>query len=606
MGKRGQITLFLIVGLVLIMTLGVMIYLSLNVNRGVNEDSADANMAASDLDQVKNYVDNCVKQTSLEGLSLIGRQAGYASLPSTIKFYDTGYWFLDQINIQPSLDETRRELEKYVNLNLPKCVNSSYLAERGFDIKSGKPNTTAYFNFEDVSIVVKYPIDVTKSSSVRNYEEFSVNLNIHYRKIFELASQIINKQLDTAFNFSDPLLAVNKFGFDISYKHPDTETIVYTIRDYSDDEDARNFAFSFASRFKRSSLTRTLVLQNNSNTIPTVFANIVYSVDRMAELYIMPGVTMSKNGSSVDAITVQQFYPKNITRLNVPMHELADDSVTLGEKTWKIRYPVYQFEPTGMRFNTPQRLVLYWDEARNPHKDKLGIIYDDGTGPRPLQSKVNYEEHYVYTDIPGFSNYTIADCGDLEATTVSATAKISSSAGCWLKMIIIIVIIIIIIILTWGAGSVLLAPATGAAAATGTASVGLTFGTAWTAGLAATGFTGAAGIAGAGAAGIFVAAGTALTTAAVVAGAVVGGAYIGNSMMFTSEKDTISFTPLCDQTVTITSEFTGDKGSGECMPEGDRELGGGTPFAVTAVVKKCKKWGFACGSCEQKCETKYK
>ena len=447
-----------------------------------------------------------------------------------------------------------------------------------YDIKKGYPKTFVSINLDDVSIVVKYPIETKKGNMVKKYDEFNVLIKLHYRKIFELASQIINRQLDTDFNFSDPLLNVNKFGFDVNFHPSDNDTIVYKIKDYSLNADAKDFVFSFASGFRHSNLKRTLELQENSKVVPTVMANIVYSIDRMAQLYVMPGVTMSINGSSADSITVQQFYPDTIIRDNVTISENADDSVTTGNHTWNLTYPVYEFEPTGMRFNNPQRLVIYWDEARIPHQGEMGIIYDEGDGPRPLPSKANYEKHYVYTDIPGFSRYTAADCGVQTLHPASTTAEIKANTGCWTKLIVIVVIIVIVTILTWGA-------ATGFVTVIGTGGVGVGgAGAAIAGGIATTAtYVGAA-----------VSFMSYYTLAAIVGGAIVGGGYISNDLLFSSQQDSIVFAPLCDQDITIQSTFTGDEGSGECTPEGTIRVRGGYPISVHATVKKCKKMYLCC------------
>ena len=100
MGEKGQISIFIILGLILIFTVTAMLYLSARDVK--NNPNTDQNQK-SESQQIQNYIDNCVKKTSLDGLLLIGKRAGYITPPDIIKFQDTSFWFLDQINIQPSV-----------------------------------------------------------------------------------------------------------------------------------------------------------------------------------------------------------------------------------------------------------------------------------------------------------------------------------------------------------------------------------------------------------------------------------------------------------------------------------------------------------------------
>jgi len=187
---------------------------------------------------------------------------------------------------------------------------------------------------------------------------------------------------------------------------------------------------------------------------------------------------LNLNDESIPEITIQQRYPENVTRENVPFQENLDDSVEYEDLTWNLSYPIYHFEPTGMRFNTPQRLVLYWDENNIPHEGNMGILFTEGDGWRPLPSKTDYENHYVYTDIPGFSEFTAADCGKQNKKSVSTSAKINPGAGCigkLIAMIILIAIITAIIILSAGAASPITVGMTAAAEAA--AAEGATAGT---------------------------------------------------------------------------------------------------------------------------------
>ncbi len=562
--KRGQVSPFLIMGLVLVVLAAVVVLVvSVTTEKKAAEQAAGAAELAAEAQEIETFITLCVRRTAYEGLELLGRQGGYLAVPRLIRLQGTASWHLDQVNIQPALNQTLQRLETHINNNLESCTALERFRAQGFDISAQSPKSAVFYTPDSVSIDVRYPVQVRKEGYEKSFEQFHANLDVRFRRMFELASQIVNRQLDPAFRFSAPLELVDAGDFAVSYQRVDNETLLYTITDPTRLEEGQRFSFTFASRFRPSGLKRSVALQRNSHIVATVLPLIVYSLDRMAQLNIFPGATMALDNDKVEAITVQQFYPDNATRSDVPFHELADNSVTYGDLTWVLTYPVYRFEPTGMRFSSPQRLVLYWDNDRVPAKGKMGILYREGSGEaagawRPLPARADYGQHFVYTDIPGFSEFTPVDCEEQPEKDTSATAEIDPGGKCWAIFIVAVIVIIILLYLI-GPFIVFLKGAIGA-----------------------------------------------LFTAVVVTSvAVVGGAFTSSQLAYSAGEDSVTFTPTCDQQLEIREELS--NGQGMCVPSGTVDVTGGTPQPIQAQLQKCTgARKYFCGKCSLTCSTKYK
>ena len=63
--KRGQITIFIILGIVIVISVGLFLTINKIEFKPVTYDT-----------KVKDYVTNCLKQVSDEGIYLIGKQGG--------------------------------------------------------------------------------------------------------------------------------------------------------------------------------------------------------------------------------------------------------------------------------------------------------------------------------------------------------------------------------------------------------------------------------------------------------------------------------------------------------------------------------------------------
>ena len=74
--KRGQITIFIIIGIVLLLTVALFLFL-----RSAIVERAPARVAVeeipTELDPVRAYVQDCLKDTLLDGFNILGARGGY-------------------------------------------------------------------------------------------------------------------------------------------------------------------------------------------------------------------------------------------------------------------------------------------------------------------------------------------------------------------------------------------------------------------------------------------------------------------------------------------------------------------------------------------------
>ncbi|HII68877.1 TPA: hypothetical protein HA270_03310 [Candidatus Woesearchaeota archaeon] len=607
MQKKSQLAIFAILALLLLIMLGAMLLLT-------REDAAlnrEAELAAShdvpeEIERVEQFIQACLELEAHKGLLLLGANAGHISPPDILKAAPAGrvLWFHDNINLQPALTESRLWLEAYLNESVERCADFAHFRGEGFAIQAQKPNASVAFSADTVDVSLIYPLDIAKGETSAHLEAFAASFSLRYRRIYEVASQIINRQLDPAFDRDEPLALVDSKGFDVAATPDANDLILYTISDPTTNIRGSHYSFTFASRFSPPATVRTTRLQRNAQVNPTVFPLIVYSPDRLAQLTIAPGTTMSA-ARPPDTITSLQREEAAVVRGRVPMRSYtvmrsgitAPDRVTYEEIEWPLHTPVYQFEPSGLRFNVPSRLALYWG-ADNPvsspaipsGNDLLsfprplrygpwtGILYgpgietDDDWGWRPIPSKNSPDGNFVYTDIPGFSEYAGVDCSDVPIKVVSAESKTQKQGWlCWIKLIVVALLLIVLIVagVAWALGTTIAVPLGFATLELG--AVGLS----WT---------------------------SALITALLLGG-IVGGAYSQSSANYDAEPGTITFTPTCDQIIYVEKHAEGGKSS--CMPtSGEIEAVGGQPVEVAAQIKKCSS--LFCGRCSIECAARYR
>lgn len=609
--KRSQTSFFVIVGLIMFITVlaGFFIYNSIRTSKIEEEaKTADISLQAKEIEK---FVNDCIRIANFDGLKRLGQTGGYINVPDLIRFRSTSLWYLNQVNIQPFLNQTQERLIEYVNSKIPKCLENENLSKFGFLIEKGQLLTSVEFGTSDITIKINYPIKLTKEGLTKEFSEFFNTFDIRYRSIFEAATGVNERLFDADFDIKDPLRKLeylNNLDFDIAYKAPETDIITFTITDRKSITPANEFyTFSFAAKLGKSSLLKVIDLQEKSASNPTFLPYTIYSVDKKAQLDIAEGTTINLNGRDVKSISVQQTYPDEVTTKDVPVYKKNKDIIQRQDIKYVIDNPIYTFEPTGTLFNKFEKLTLYYDDETKDDNG-VGILMGKNGFWVPIASKHEPENKRLFTNILGFTEFTAVYCSSQQLKKTIAEHFFEPSGLCFFNLGLTIVVLAAMAIMATG---IFLSPGgiglIGASTTGPIESIGLTF----IQGLETLGLVSAGGTFGAGG---FLTAGV-LTSFATT----IGIGYIALSIVSIattlvgsgtgafydkSPENCQAFYPICDQNIYIQKE-TKD-GTGRCIPSGNARVAAGAPVNVCAFVKKCDAVSkFFCKPCSVKCTASF-
>jgi len=617
MGEKGQVTLFIILGILLLIGVGLLLFLLFTSPDEVEEFPLLTQ-------NVEFMIEDCIRDVGTEGLRQLGRNGNYINIPALVEVNDTSYWIIEYANIMPILNSSIDDFEAWFDVNFLGCVN--YASFVGFDIETGGAKSTIEYGAEDVVISLNYPVNITQDGQSRSLEEFQQILNIRYRRVYERAKEIVTAHFIQFFNYRSALQFVDTRDFSITYTVSDENNLVFTIIDPVSIEGG-DYIFNFATNLDNSQLKRTVHVDEESLEFFAPYQ--ICSPDDMACLFLIQGVQVNFPDSSTEGDIVVWNDYSTVALRNV-VNEVTytiKGGLKPGPKKrttlkWNLTYPVYNYEPSGINFSRkgtnvpfPQRLGIFWDEDKNPNSGPMGILY---RGPQssfewvPMRSVADYNNSVVVTDILGFSEYTPIDCNLQQCKGVSVTSKNKpkSSLMCaigqifktLLPILIIFVLILIIIsgggflavlstiwsTLTGGGFFYALGFGQGLAVATSATSAFATFAASYV---------------------ISIAAWTVVLAAASMVLPLVA------DTGFDSSDTAVSFVPTCDQIVETTCIKGGgfSSGTGRLNQE-DLKVGGtkditvsaGEAQQLTAIATKCKKKKFSCKSCKLTCLAAYK
>ncbi|MFC1754715.1 hypothetical protein ACFL96_15180 [Thermoproteota archaeon] len=213
-GRKAQITIFLIIGLVILISTGIFFYLK---EVGVGGYKIMQPKSAP----VENYIEACMKQVGREALDLAGSQGGFTEFPPEIRYDPSRYvfvippipgtadftpkvplWWHDGTIKYPSLLMTESEVDRYVEQNLKRCFDNFNTFRNEFDFKE-YTNISALtsFNEKDVTIKISYELDIIHRGSDRIVRRngFVVRLPVRFKRMQEAAQEIIEAAVEQVF-----------------------------------------------------------------------------------------------------------------------------------------------------------------------------------------------------------------------------------------------------------------------------------------------------------------------------------------------------------------------------------------------------------------------
>lgn len=230
--KRGQITIFIILGIVILMGSAGYFYIK----------QKTSNFEPNTLELRKTtalhpFVETCLEQKTREALGIIGSTGGYLEFPMEMKLDPASYlklapfdeakmpywWYKGEIRIIPLDDEDnywsiKSQTERYVENNIDECIDN-FSSINGYDVyKTGDIDVIITFAENDIDVKLKYPIRAVKVPELNEFQlneyDFFVKVPIRFRKMYELATKIMESENKDYFmeHFTMDLIALDDTG----------------------------------------------------------------------------------------------------------------------------------------------------------------------------------------------------------------------------------------------------------------------------------------------------------------------------------------------------------------------------------------------------------
>jgi len=244
MVKRGQVSIFLIVALIIIIILSLTYFLRLSISKIQKQEI----VKASKSDLIRTDIQSCLTNTANSAIYLLGLQGGFTEKPDkflTINNSIVAFGYYKNAAIINSLKGLETEINSYIEKNLPLCIskeNQKLIFEQGSVISK------VSINENDIKIEASYPIRIKQEDRVESLpENYQTELKIRLGYVYNFILGIIQKQLRDPLNIDIANLLKSDLTIDIvGYKD---NILIYLITDKKSKINNKPFVFIFANYF---------------------------------------------------------------------------------------------------------------------------------------------------------------------------------------------------------------------------------------------------------------------------------------------------------------------------------------------------------------------
>ena len=199
--KCSQVTIFIILGIVVIVVLAVFVFFISNQS-SLDDEFFESVAIKPKLNQVQNGIFGCVEDLSQEALVYVGLRGGYFLEPVDREYYFDGedsfipyYYNLGDYST-PTLVNIEKELEDYVNSNYKECLGSVNVDD--FGLEYDKIDTNVKISKSNVDFLIDSSIKIEKGNKYTflELEKYPLTINSSLFDIVDLAKYITDSHED--------------------------------------------------------------------------------------------------------------------------------------------------------------------------------------------------------------------------------------------------------------------------------------------------------------------------------------------------------------------------------------------------------------------------
>jgi len=240
--KRGQISIFVILGILIIAVVGIWF--------GVRTGIFEKEKVNPEVQPIYDFVENCLKETGYDAIDYTSKRGGYFISPNLSLDNGIPYYLYEGKNNIISKEEFEKQISLYIKDSLIFCTNG-FIDFPDFEIEFQDLKTETKILDEKVEIKLNYPLSILKGENSYIFKNFKVDVPVRLGIVYSSAYDIMLNQMDIPDSVD--IFLINELGLindvDINLLDYDDRVVIYTIVDKNSKINEDNLIFNFANKY---------------------------------------------------------------------------------------------------------------------------------------------------------------------------------------------------------------------------------------------------------------------------------------------------------------------------------------------------------------------
>jgi hypothetical protein len=247
MGKKGQVTVFIIIGFLVASIIGLVVWKISSLTKASVAD--EGTIEPSKLNPVNTYVEMCLGTVGNDAMAILGKQGRiYPKTYMQSASSSVSYFYYKGQGLFPyDIGTLEADVSRYVKENIKECLDDFSGFDYEFTTRDNELKVTTSFNEEDAVLMLDYPITVKIGSARKTLKSFNSRINIKFMPIYDLSRQIYQKTQSDPEWLDVDFLAEQE-DYDIKLVKVSSDTMMYEITD-SSGMNSKPFTYRFAMKY---------------------------------------------------------------------------------------------------------------------------------------------------------------------------------------------------------------------------------------------------------------------------------------------------------------------------------------------------------------------
>lgn len=246
MSKNAQVTLFIILGIVVLVSFALVFYLA--------KVGVLAQLLRLDITEVENYIEESLKFSAEYCLNKIGVQGGYYIPQNYLEkqFSNIEYAYSFQDNFLSS-DNLKTEIENCIQENMLACINDfKDFKRRGYKIEYGNLEPEIVLAAEDMPVSANFDVNIKIKDNSYDFNTFKANnIIVRLKQIHNITATITTLRATQIKSSDFDLSYLGSVDVNSSIYEEENSQQVYYLVDPKSTIENKNYFFLFSNKFEK-------------------------------------------------------------------------------------------------------------------------------------------------------------------------------------------------------------------------------------------------------------------------------------------------------------------------------------------------------------------